>query len=60
MAQGAPGEGDAGAPPSSGNDPEFEVDRPAHTDGQLDLRFNLLNQPAQALPQAQELLPLCQ
>jgi hypothetical protein len=26
--QGAPGEGHAGAPPSSGNDYEFEVDRP--------------------------------
>jgi hypothetical protein len=25
--------------PSSGNHPEFEVDRPALTDGQLDLRF---------------------
>jgi hypothetical protein len=39
--KGAPGQGYAGTPPPPGNHHEFEVDRPALADGELDLRFQL-------------------
>jgi hypothetical protein len=39
--QGASGKGHAGTQAAPGDDHEFEVDRPAVTDGQLDLRLQL-------------------